>query len=82
MKTKERIIYNILKRLDEMNNDEKFKKAYPNIKAEEYLVVKLYKSIKPKRLINILNGKAKRITTIELCYISKALNVKLSDIVK
>ena len=78
----EKIRYNILKRLNEINYDDNFKKLYPDIKAEEYLVVKLYKSIKPKRLINILNGKAKRISTYEVCQISKALNVKLSELVK
>lgn len=34
-----------------------------------------------KRLINILNGNAKRISTKELCYISKTLNIKLSDLI-
>lgn len=65
-----------------MNNDEKFKKAFPGIKAEELLCAKTHKVIKIKRLINILNGKAKRITTVELCYIASALNVKLSELVK
>ena len=81
METKEIIIDNILKRLNEINNDEIFKKANPNISAEEYLYAKVYKIIKLKRLTNILNGNAKKITTNELCNIANALNVSLDYLV-
>ena len=82
MNINERIIYNILKQLDKMNKDEKFKERNPNILAQEYLYAKLQPYIKIKRLSNILNGKAKRITLDELVHIANALNVRIHELVK
>ncbi len=66
----------------QMNNDTTFKERCPNIRAEEYLYVKVYDSINLKRLTSILNGKARVIKTNELILIAKALNMHLSDLVK
>ena len=82
MNINERIVRNILLKLEEMNNDKKFKKMNPGITAKEYLYAKLYYDIKTERIINILNFKAKRITLKELVCISKALNVSLYELVK
>lgn len=71
----EKITNRILFYLDNMNNDEEFKKNNPDITAQEYLCAKVNPNITPKRLVNILKGKAKRITLSELVYISKALGI-------
>ena len=82
MTINERITKNILIKLNEMNNDTIFKERCPNIRAEEYLYAKVSKKIKIKRLTNILNRKAKRITLEELVCIADALNVYLYELVK
>jgi hypothetical protein len=82
MNLNEKIVYNILLKLKEIDDNETFKKNNPSITAREYLYAKVHENIKLKRLISILNGKAKRITTYELIYISEALNIKVSDLVK
>lgn len=82
MKTNEIIIYNILRRLDEIDNNKDFKSNYPDISAIEYLYAKVYPNIKLKRLMNILNCKAKRISAFELKYIAQALNIEISKLVK
>ena len=71
----EKITNRILFYLDNMNNDEEFKKNNPDITAQEYLCAKVNPNITPKRLVKILKGKAKRITLSELVYISKALGI-------
>ena len=82
MNTNDIIVRNILLKLDELDNDENFKKNCPGIKSQEYLYSKVYKVISLKRLVNILHGKAKKIKVEELVIISKALNVSLNDLVK
>ena len=69
-------------KLNELDNNENFKKNCPGIKSQEYLYSKVYKDISLKRLVNILHGKAKKIKVEELVIISKALNVSLNDLVK
>lgn len=78
----QKIVVEILKFLEKMDNDEEFKKNCPNIKAVEYLIAKANPDIKPQRLINILSGKAKRITLQELCIICYWLNIELKDLFK
>lgn len=75
----EKITKRILFYLDNMNNDEEFKKNNPDITAQEYLCAKVNPNITPKRLVNILNGKAKRITLSELVHISRVLNIEITD---
>lgn len=75
----EKITNRILFYLDNMNNDEEFKKNNPDITAQEYLCAKVNSNITPKRLVNILNGKAKRITLSELVHISRVLNIEITD---
>ena len=58
----QKIVLEILKFLEKMDNDEEFKKTCPDITAAEYLIAKANPDIKPQRLINILSGKTKRIT--------------------
>ncbi len=77
-----KITLKILCYLDEMNNEEEFKNSCPGITSQEYLCAKVHPNIKPKRLINILNGKAKRITLSELVYISQALHIELTEFFK
>lgn len=73
---------NILLKLVEIDEDPIFKEKNPGILASEYLYAKVYPKIKTKRLINILNGKANRITLRELYYIAEALNIPLSELFK
>lgn len=75
----EKITKRILFYLDNMNNDEEFKKNNPDITAQEYLCAKVNPNITPKRLVNILNGKAKRITLSELVHIARVLNIEITD---
>ena len=70
------------KLLEKMDTDKEFKKTYPDIKSVEYLIAKANPDIKPQRLINILSGKAKRITLQELCVICYWLNIELADLFK
>lgn len=65
-----------------MDNDEEFKKTCPDITAAEYLIAKANPDIKPQRLINILSGKAKRITLQELCIICYWLGIELKVLFK
>ena len=65
-----------------MNNDEEFKKVNPGITAQEFLCARVNSDITPKRLVDILNGKAKRITIKELCIICYALNIEITDLFK
>ena len=65
-----------------MNNDEEFKKANPGITVQEFLCNRVNPDITPKRLVNILNGKTKRITIKELCIICYALNIEITDLFK
>lgn len=76
----EKIVKEILKYLDKIDNDEEFKKNCPDITAAEYLIAKANPDIKPQRLINILSGKAKRITLQELCIICYWLNIEVPDL--
>lgn len=78
----EKITNRILFYLDNMNNDEEFKKNNLNITAQEYLCTKINPNITSKRLINILNNKAKRITLSELVYIANVLGVDITDLFK
>ena len=78
----QKIVVEILKYLNKMNNDEAFKKNCPDITAAEYLIAKANPDIKPQRLINILSGKAKRITLQELCIICYWLGIELKDLFK
>lgn len=80
MNTRENVIYNILKRLNELNENEELKKN--KISSMEYLYAKVYKSIKPKRLNNILNNKAKKISLKELDCIAKALHMSTYELFK
>ena len=75
----EKITKRILFYLDNMNNDEEFKKNNPDITAQEFLCAKVNSNITPKRLVNILNGKAKRITLSELVHIARVLNIEIKD---
>ena len=63
----DKVTIEILKYVDKMNNDEEFKKVNPGITAQEFLCARVNSDITAKRLVNILNGKAKRITIKELC---------------
>lgn len=65
-----------------MNNDEEFKKVNPGITVQEFLCTRVNPDITPKRLINILNGKVKRITLAELVVISRVLRIELVDLFK
>lgn len=78
----QKIVVEILKYLNKMDNDEAFKKNCPDITAAEYLIAKANPDIKPQRLINILSGKAKRITLQELCIICYWLDIELKDLFK
>lgn len=78
----QKIVLEILKFLEKMDNDEEFKKTCPDITATEYLIAKANPDIKPQRLINILSGKAKRITLQELCIICYWLDIELKDLFK
>ena len=77
-----KVTVKILYYLDKMNNDTEFKKIYPDITAQEYLCAKVHNDISPKRLINILSGKAKRITLSELVSISRALQIDINELFK
>lgn len=78
----QKIVLEILKFLEKMDNDEELKKNCPDITAAEYLIAKANPDIKPQRLINILSGKTKRITLQELCIICYWLNIELKDLFK
>ena len=78
----QKIVLEILKFLEKMDNDEEFKKNCPDITAAEYLIAKANPDIKPQRLINRLSGKTKRITLQELCIICYWLNIELKDLFK
>ena len=78
----EKVTIEILKYVDKMNNDEEFKKANPGITVQEFLYNRVNPDITPKRLVNILNGKTKRITIKELCIICYALNIEITDLFK
>ena len=65
-----------------MNNDDNFKRENPNITAREYLCTKINPNITIQRLVNILNGKAKRITIKELCVICYGLDVEVPEFLK
>ena len=58
------------------------KKVNPGITVQEFLCAMVNPDITPKRLVNILNGKAKRITIKKLCIICYALNIKIIDLFK
>jgi len=64
MTTKENIIYNILKKIDFLEKNEVLIKN--GIISMEYLYIKTYRQIKPKRLNDILKDNAKKITLKEL----------------
>ena len=76
----EKIVLEIFKYLDKINNDDEFKKTYPGITATEYLIAKANPDIKPQRLKNILSGKAKRVSLQEICIICHWLNIEVSDL--
>ena len=78
----EKVTIEILKYVDKSNNAEEFKKINPGITAQEFLCARVNPDITPKRLVNILNGKAKRITIKELCIICYALNIEITDLFK
>ncbi len=78
----DKVTIEILKYVDKMNNDEEFKKVNPGITAQEFLCTRVNPDITPKRLINILNGKVKRITLAELVVISRVLRIELVDLFK
>lgn len=78
----QKIVREIYKYLDKMDNDENFKKNFPDITASEYLITKVNPDIKSQRLINILSGKAKRISLQEVCIICYWLNIEVSDFFK
>ncbi len=82
MNVYEKITIEILSYLDKMNNDDEFKKANPGITAQEYLCARVNPRMTPKRIVNILNGKAKRITIKELCIICYALDIEITDLFK
>ena len=76
----QKIVREIYKYLDKMDNDENFKKSFPDITASEYLITKANPDVKPQRLINILSGKAKRISLKEVCIICYWLNIEVPDL--
>ena len=78
----EKVTIEILSHLDKLNNDEDFKKNNSGITPQEFLCARVNPDISPKRLFNILNGKAKRITIKELCIICWALNIELKELFK
>ncbi len=78
----QKIVVEIHKYIDNMDNDEDFKKKNPNTTATEYLIFEIDPDIKPQRLMNILEGRAKRISLQELCIISYWLNINLTDLFK
>lgn len=78
----EKLTIKILFYLDEINKNDDFKKINPGITSQEYLYLKVNPNITQKRLANILNGKAKRITLKELYIISNALNIELIEFFK
>ena len=78
----EKITIQILSYLDKMNNDDEFKKINPGITAQEYLCARVNPHMTPKRLVNIITGKAKRITIEELCIICYALNIEVPELLK
>lgn len=82
MNVYQKISIEILKCLDEMDNNEEFKKKNPNITATEYLITKVKPNIKLCRIINILTGNAKRISLKELSIICYWLDIELSDMLK
>lgn len=77
-----KVTIEILKYIDKMNNDDEFKKSNLGITVQEFLCARVNSDITSKRLVNILNGKAKRITIKELCIICYALNIEITDLFK
>ena len=65
-----------------MDKDDNFKERFPNISSLEYFYQNLQPFISNKRIVNILNGKSKRITLEELIHIANVLNVHLYELVK
>ena len=82
MTIKEKIVRNIFLILEKMDKDDNFKERFPNISSLEYFYQNLQPFISTKRIVNILNGKSKRITLEELIHIANALNVHLYELVK
>lgn len=80
MNLQERIRFNILYYLGKIDADEEFNKKYPDITSTEYLIASLKDFIKPARVCNILSGKAKRITLIEVEYIAHGLCINIEDL--
>lgn len=78
----EKIVLNILEELVKLNENEEFKKACPDITAQEYLCAKVHPHIKPQRLVNILNLDIKRIRIDEIEIIAKALGVDIAVLFK
>lgn len=64
--------------IENLNKDDEFKEAYPQIDALEYASTQ--SDIKIKRLNNIISGKAK-IRIYELYKIAVVLGVEISDII-
>lgn len=73
----EKIGKNITHYLSQLNNDEKFKKLYPNMNSLEYLSIR--SNINIKRLKNVISGTAKT-RIYELYKIAIVLNVKINDL--
>jgi len=82
MTINEKIVRNIFLILEKMDKDDNFKERFSNISSLEYFYQKLQPFISTKRIVNILNGKSKRITLEELIHIANALNVHLYELVK
>ena len=82
MNIHELLILRIKTYLQEMDKDENFKKSNPNLCAQDYLVRKVQPYISQKHILNILNGRVKRITFSEVYYISCALNISMEELFK
>lgn len=74
----QKIAINISKFIDELNNNETFKKENPNISAKEY--VSIHTGIKIKRLNNIIKGIAKT-RIYEVYRIAVVLGIEITDII-
>ena len=74
----QKIAINISKFIDELNNDEIFKKENPDISAKEY--VSIHTGIKIKRLNNIIKGIAKT-RIYEVYRIAVVLGIEITDII-
>ena len=73
----QKIAINISNFIDELNNDETFKKENPNISAKEY--VSIQTGIKIKRLNNIIKGVAKT-RIYEVHRIAVVLGIEITDL--